>query len=71
MSLTNLERVQAKSLRMREKLGRMPLNNISLKVRDGIIDIKDVLSAIETKFESKLSVSLSKETEGTLEVKNG
>lgn len=71
MSLTNLERVQAKSLRMREKLGRMPLNNISLKVRDGIIDIKDVLSAIETKFESKLSVSLSKETEGTLGVKNG
>ena len=71
MLLTNLERVQAKSLRMREKLGRMPLNNISLKVRDGIIDIKDVLSAIETKFESKLAVSLSQKTEETLGVKNG
>jgi len=56
---------------MQEKLGRMPLNNISLKVRDGIIDIKDVLSAIETKFESKLAVSLSQKTEETLEVKNG
>lgn len=65
--LTKIERIEARAARMQEKLGRMPLNDISLKVQDGTIDLKDVLSVIESKFDLK---TVAKTTED-LEVKNG
>lgn len=65
--LTKIERIEARAARMQEKLGRMPLNDISLKVQDGTIDLKDVLSVIESKFDLK---TVAKTTED-LEVENG
>ena len=50
MARTNEERAAVKAARMKEKLGRMPINDVVLKVHDGIIDIKDVFSAIEGKL---------------------
>lgn len=50
MTRTNEERAAIKAARMKEKISRMPINDVVLKVNDGIIDIKDVFKVIEQKL---------------------
>ena len=47
---TDEERKAEKKRRVMEKMMRMPVNEVVLKVQDGTIEIKDFVGAIEAKL---------------------
>lgn len=48
------KRKAKKAERMKEKMFRMPVNDVILQVQDGVIDLKDVFERIELKVKEGL-----------------
>jgi hypothetical protein len=48
------KRKAKKTERMKEKMLRMPVNDVILQVQDGVIDLKDVFERIELKVKEGL-----------------
>uniref|UniRef100_A0A6M3M1B4 Uncharacterized protein n=1 Tax=viral metagenome TaxID=1070528 RepID=A0A6M3M1B4_9ZZZZ len=46
-------RQKEKARRMKEKLLRLPVNDVILEVQKGVIDINDVFKAIDEKLKEK------------------